>query len=344
MNEVDLLLACRGSGPDHGLTRARRQGARWAIELLAEQAQLSALARHPALPVVYGVAGQQDGRILGWRVAQQASVMFDEPSGGAGPCHLAVAPDGQMLIAVNYDSATLAAWQLRADGGLAGAPVVRQLDGCGPDPDRQANAHPHQVVFGPEHVIVVDLGADLIRLFAPDAQLTPLAQVPTPPGSGPRHLVLLADGRVAVAAELSAEILLGRLDPHDPGWRRHPSGHLTGTADCPGEPEVRTYPSEIARHPTKPLVYLANRGRDTVATFDVAGAGPTLLVETPAGVAWTQHLLARTDELLVAGERSDQLAVLPLRDGLPSPGLTTAPGPVPCPAPCWITLDPSTSL
>ncbi len=352
MAEVELLLACRGSGPEHGLARARRGGAGWVIELLAEQAQLSALARHPLLPVVYGVAGQQEGRILGWRVAQRPTLLFDESSGGAQPCHLAVAPDGRLLVAVNYDSAVITAWPLRTDGGLAGAPVLRQLVGDGPDPDRQAQAHPHQVVFGPGYVIVVDLGADLIRLFAADAQLPPLGEVPTPPGSGPRHLVVLADGRVAVAAELSAEILLGRLDPQDPDWARHPSGHPSGHP-CghptehpghPGERDVRTYPSEIVRHPSLPLVYLANRGRDTIATFAIGEAGPTLLAEIPAGVAWTQHLLVCADELLVAGERSDQLAVFALRDGLPSTGPNAVPGPVPCPAPCWITLDPTTSL
>lgn len=69
------------------------------------------------------------------------------------------------------------------------------LDGPGPDPSRQDASHPHQAVLDPtgSFILVPDLGADLVRVFAVGdgvsvEMLEPLA---VEPGSGPRHLVFV---------------------------------------------------------------------------------------------------------------------------------------------------------
>ena len=66
------------------------------------------------------------------------------------------------------------------------------MPGPGAVPDRQASPHPHEAVLDPtgQYIIVPDLGADLIRVFAinPKTQaLTEKASFKTPAGSGPRH-------------------------------------------------------------------------------------------------------------------------------------------------------------
>ena len=66
------------------------------------------------------------------------------------------------------------------------------LSGPGAVPDRQDSPHPHQAVLDPtgQYIIVPDLGADLLRVFAinPKTQaLTEKAPFKAPAGSGPRH-------------------------------------------------------------------------------------------------------------------------------------------------------------
>jgi 6-phosphogluconolactonase (cycloisomerase 2 family) len=65
-------------------------------------------------------------------------------------------------------------------------------------------------------------------------------------------------------------------------------------------------------------VYLANRGYDTIACFNISGGAPVLAAEVDAGVAWPQHMLVDDDRLLVAGWDSSSVASLPLREGIPS--------------------------
>jgi 6-phosphogluconolactonase (cycloisomerase 2 family) len=70
------------------------------------------------------------------------------------------------------------------------------MDGRGPNRNRQEAPHPHQAVVDPtgQYVVVPDLGADLVRIFAIDPvtlgwkATDPLVAAP---GSGPRHIAFL---------------------------------------------------------------------------------------------------------------------------------------------------------
>ena len=70
---------------------------------------------------------------------------------------------------------------------------VFHMDGPGPNPSRQDAPHPHGVYVDPtgRYVLVPDLGADLIRIFAINQQTGHLETVSpfvTEPGLGPRHI------------------------------------------------------------------------------------------------------------------------------------------------------------
>ena len=51
-----LLVASRGGFELHGLTRWVLENGKWRGKTLARVNQLSSLARHPSLPVVYGTS------------------------------------------------------------------------------------------------------------------------------------------------------------------------------------------------------------------------------------------------------------------------------------------------
>src|ERR1035437_2590909 len=311
-----------GSDPHDPLHRFMNHGGRWDGTHLATVDQLSALVWHPSLPVVYGVSGVgDDGSVHAWDVSgNNALTLAEMPSGGAEPCHLAVDPDARMLVVTNYTTSTLAVWPLAEDGSLIGDGELIELRGASIDPDRQNAAHPHQVVFNGNVLYVVDLGADVLRTFAVAEHgngaeaLTPVREAPVPAGTGPRHLVVLPGGDVALSGELASTVLTGRPDDPATGWLVSPSTERTGPARTRN---LRNYPGDIQCSTDGRFVYLANRGYDTIAPFAIGAGTPRLIAELDSGVKRPQHLLVAGDDLLVAGRDSSLVVAMPLVDGVP---------------------------
>ena len=333
----EVYVAGNGSGPEFGLYRFQLRDRAWTGTQLAEVAALSALAQHPTSPVVYGVSGTpgEEGRLRAWRVDGAATALADVATGGSEPCHLAVDPAGRWLVVANYESGSLAVWTLAEDGTPVGDASLLQLSGSSVDPDRQTTAHPHQVVLDGDVTYVVDLGADVVRVFTVDSSrdsadvLTSLREVPVPSGTGPRHLVRLPDGRAAISGELLSSVLVGRLGASSVDWSVASS---TQRGARPGPPYERNYPSDITCSPDQRLVYLANRGHDSVSTFDVASGQPVLVGEVDAGGRWPQHLVVSGEDLLVAARDSSVVSALSLDDGVP----TTSRVLFECPGATWL--------
>jgi len=322
--EAALLVAARGNGSEHGLMRFVEHGGTWRGALLAKVDQLSSLARHPSLPVVYGTSRiGGDGEIHAWRVVgNTAETLGGKPSRGSDPCHLVVDPSGRLLIFTNYSTSTIGVQALDAAGGFAGQVELLPLSGSGPETERQEAAHPHQAFFVNGTLFVIDLGADLVREYSIDpgacgaAALVAGRTTAVPAGSGPRHAVMLPDGRLAISGELGSNLLLGR--PGDPpeAWASVRSTLKTGPAKTR---HLRNYPGDIQRSEDGRFVYFANRGHDTISTFDVSGDAPVLVSEHDSAVAWPQHLLVLGGHVLVAGWDSSEVKALPLSAGKPEP-------------------------
>lgn len=320
-----LLVASRGQG----LWQWRREAADWEGALVASAEGLSALAVHPRLPVVYATAGAGAGRLLAWNLPR-GEMLVNADTGGHEPGHLAIDPEGRVLIVANYASGNLALWRLDAGGGLAGGPRLVQLEGSGPDPDRQESAHPHQVLLREDGVaVVIDLGADLLREFRLDTGagvLEPLRERALPAGSGPRHGVFLPGGRMAISAELGNAFLHGAGDD----WGRVPATMLAREGHARF---ARNYPGDIALGAAG-FVHMANRSLGTVATLDTGGKEPRFAGEVETGLDWPQHLLVHRDHLLVAGEDSGRVVAHELRGALPgAPEVLFD-----CEGACWLSL------
>lgn len=335
-----LFVASRGVFELHGLTRWVQKDGAWEGKTLARAEQLSALCWHPALPVIYGTSrAGMDGEIHAWRIeGDTAETIGEKKSGGAEPCHLVVDPAGRMLIFTNYTTSTLGIQSLAADGSFDGEIEKIKLSGGGPEIERQDDAHPHQAFFVGETLFVIDLGDDSVREFAIDpakrgaAALTQTRLTKLPAGCGPRHAVVLPDGRLAISGELGSNLLVGHPGAPEGAWQDVPSTTRPGPARTRHR---RNYPGDIQRSVDGRFVYFANRGNDTIATFDVSGAKPVLVSELDSTVFWPQHLLVHGDHLLVAGWDSSRVVAMKLENGVPGAAETI----FECAGPGWLLMQ-----
>ncbi|MCM6777818.1 lactonase family protein [Nocardia sp. CDC159] len=238
---------------------------------------------------------------------------------GNGPTHLCVAPDGRAVLTANYGSGSVSVVALSGDGRLGGVTDVVRHSGTGPDPERQEGPHAHQVLFDPSGrwFLAVDLGADAIYVYRlAEGKLNQRARVAMTPGSGPRHLRFHPDGqRVYVANELGSTVTVCR-------WRAD-TGELVAGQSIPADMRgggPRNYPSAPVVSRDGRFLYLANRGRDAIATFAILGDMLIPLASTPCGGVFPRDLTLDPSgrRLYAANQKSNAVT--------------------------WLTIDPITGL
>ena len=184
--------------------------------------------------LLYAVRESPEGALTTLRLTGGgAEILAEVPSGGAHPCHRVFDKALHSLVVANYTSGTLSV----IEGGSNGHPhrtgpvQVIEFEGSGPVPVRQTSAHPHFVLPTPDgrHILVVDLGGDVIRRFGRDLSERRLVDdgvaVYLPRGSGPRHAAFSRDGRrLYVSGEFDAQL-------HTVEWdTASASGHVVASA------------------------------------------------------------------------------------------------------------------
>jgi 6-phosphogluconolactonase len=293
-------------------------------ELVVQAASPSFLALDPSGRTLLAVTEREPGRLTSFRVSDAGTLSpaSAAASGGSGPCHV-VATDTVAWVA-NYTDGVAAAVPLADDGGLR-APRTFSHAGSGPVEDRQEGPHAHFTHVWGDRVLVSDLGTDELRTYPLDgggASDGTVAAV-LPPGTGPRHLVELADGTILVAGELDCR--LHALVPAGPGRLEH-----VGSVAITG----RTMPDGAAGYPSHisvagDLVHVGVRGPDVLSVLRVREAqaggadGPGvvghLVVEHVSDVdlgagAWPRHhaVLADGGVVVVAAQNTDELIAVRL--------------------------------
>lgn len=279
----------------------------------APHAELAALGltspsyviRHPDNPWLYAVSESSPGQV--------SAISYDDDglhlintvnSGGDGGCHLCFDHSGDFVVVAHYTSGSIASFAIESNGALSERRGLLEFSGSGPDTDRQAEAHAHQVTSVGQAIMVSDLGSDAIHLVRIDdeGELTPAGDsIKLPDGSGPRHLVI--SGRhLVVACELSATLWVTALDA---------GVEAEGTSvPCSARQiDERIYPSGIAVYGDQ--IVVANRGADTVAIFTLDAFGtPHPLTEIDCGGRWPRDLAVDGEQLWVANQQSDTVTVI----------------------------------
>jgi 6-phosphogluconolactonase (cycloisomerase 2 family) len=232
-------------------------------------------------------------RIEGARLMPEARV----PAGGSLPCHLAVV-GGAAVVACYGDGA------VAVHAPVGASPRVLAGSGHGPREEQQG-PHAHHVLVRGDRVLTLDLGADAVHVH--DLGMTRLATVELPPGTGPRDLLALPDGRLVLLGELSGEvILLG--DSLEILHRERLLGfadgdHAAGLALVHGR-------------------YIATgiRGGNLIATLAVTDAGVRAIASVPSGGDWPRHLVADGTFVHVANQASGTVTTFAIdAGGVPEP-------------------------
>jgi 6-phosphogluconolactonase len=295
MEKLWVYVGTSTGGKSKGIYRFRfdtSTGRAGEVELAAETANPTFLAIHPSQRFVYAVnaiadfQGQTTGAISAFVIdAASGGLRFlnQQPSGGAGPCHVVVDAAGRNVLTANYGGGSVAALPLREDGHLQPPSSVHQHQGTGADPKRQDGPHAHSINLDAANrfAFAADLGLDRVLVYRFDpAKGTLTANQPgfaaVAPGAGPRHFAFHPGGRFAyVINELNSTVTAFRYDAG--------AGALHEIQAVTTLPEGFTgtnYPAEVQVHRSGRFLYGSNRGHDSIAIFRIDGESGRL---TPSG-------------------------------------------------------------
>ena len=147
-----------------------------APEIAAESNSPSFLAVHPT-GFLYAVNEAGDGKERGVSAfavdshSGKLTALGERPSGGSGPCHLAVDRTGRCVIAANYGGGSVESLPIGEDGKLGEPVSFIQHKGSGVDPERPKGLHAHCVAIdaGNRFAFVCDLGLDRVLIYKLDA-------------------------------------------------------------------------------------------------------------------------------------------------------------------------------
>jgi 6-phosphogluconolactonase len=288
------------------------------VKLAAKVHDPSYLAISPDARFLYAAVETRTGAIGAFAIKPDSTLrpLNQQPSGGAGACHVSVDGSGRVAFIANYTAGNIAAFPTNPDGSLADRSAFVQYTGTGPDPKRQEAPHAHGIYPDPANRFVYspDLGTDNVWIFRLDPAsgvLSPAspASAKVPPSSGPRHLAFHPRrNTVYVVNEMGLSVTTFIRDPE--------SGALESVQTIPalepGTPAAGATTAEIACHPSGKRVYVSTRGTHTITVFDVAQDGSLTRaqvapahVKTPRGFA----IDPSGRWLVAAGQDDNRLAV-----------------------------------
>ena len=261
-------------------------------ELAVATASPSFLALHPTGRFLYAagetsiLSGKRAGAVAAFSLNAQTgrlTLLNRQPSGGEGPCHVAVDQSGKCLLVANYGNGSIAALPIQADGALGEPGAIIQHHGSSVNPARQAGPHAHFIIPDPANrfALTCDLGLDQVLVYRLDPAKSALVPndppfAPVKPGSGPRHLAFHPSGRfVFLISEMGSTLTAFNYDAKHGALKE-----LQTVSTLPEAFAGKSFCAEVQVHPSGKFVYGSNRGDDSLAVFSFdASKGKLAYVE-----------------------------------------------------------------
>jgi 6-phosphogluconolactonase len=283
-NKFWVFIGTYTDGKSKGIYRSELNlvtGKLSAPVLAAELRSPSFLAIHPNRQFLYAVneAGDASGKPSGVVSALaldpktgELKFLNQEPSGGAGPCHIVVDAQGKNALVANYNGGSAAVLPIGGDGKLGKLTALVQHKGSSVNKGRQEAAHAHSINLDRANrfAFVADLGLDKVLIYGFDPDKGTLepndpSDVALKPGAGPRHFAFDPSGRYAyVINELDSTITACTYAPK--------TGALTPIqtiSTLPDDYKGETTCAEVVVHPSGSFLYGSNRGHDSIACYTI---------------------------------------------------------------------------
>nr|GAT46726.1 predicted protein [Mycena chlorophos] len=247
--------------------------------------------------IIFAGLEQTEGSVVSVKYdAFDGAVVGKVTTGGQDPCSL-LATEDELFVA-NYSSGSLSIFEISASQPyLRSGPAITQLEGKGPNADRQEGPHAHHVVLTDDgELLVADLGSDRVARFVKkNKEWVIEGFVNYAPGGGPRH-VAIHDGYLYTLLELTSTLSKHRFPalPAEPTFLvEKPTMSNPPTPPHDMLAAELLIPKPNASFPTA-YAYISNRNDphpegDTIAIFAVEGEGLELIAEVRTGL---NHLRA----------------------------------------------------
>jgi len=154
---VTVYVGTYTDGTSRGIYRLAFDPATGALTepvLAVETKNPSFLALHPNGRLLYAVSEissferAKTGAVSAFAIDPKTgnlTLLNQQASEGAGPCHLVVDKAGRNVLVANYGGGTVAVLPIDSDGRLRKASSVRAHEGSGPNRGRQERPHAHGI-------------------------------------------------------------------------------------------------------------------------------------------------------------------------------------------------------
>lgn len=265
-----------------------------------------------------------DGKLYAFRISSQGQKLEKIgvwSTGGKWPCYVSTDKDDRFVFVSNYMSGSVQSYRIQEDGSLVPDKSHQYTGHSNVLPQRQEGPHAH--CFQPDReskfVYSADLGNDRIYNFTlnpnkPGALVQPHSEqpfVPTPPGSGPRHLTFHPNNKfLYVSCELDNTVIF---------YEKSENGTITEKQILPTLPPNgaggdSSGVADIHCTDDGKYLYVSNRdtadqGRDTLAVYRInQNSGQIAIIDHES----TRGMIPRNfaidgNFLYVANQNSDDI-------------------------------------
>ena len=259
--------------------------------------------------------GNQGG-ITSYAVGADGAVTFINHQSGSdsGFTSLALHPSGNFIAGAAYSGGSTSVFPIAGDGSVS---AEASLADFGDD------AQSHCVAYDPTgtRLLVATKGTNAVQQLVQNEAgvLTPNVPPNVPTPTGPRHLTVHPNGKLAFVVAESGSALSS--------YQLSADGRLTQTASIPSVPadyDGNNTGAHVELSADGHFLYASNRGHDSIGVFSVnqeTGALTLVEFEPSRGVAPHDFDIDPLGEVLVAGHRrSGSLTVFKIAaDGSLSP-------------------------
>lgn len=289
------------------------------------------LIPHSNGEMVYAIVEtiQSNGDVVQLSIGENGSLNNESTftASGKSTCYIALSPQKDSAIVINYWDAIIDVVDVDKDGKLGSVlQSFKQLYRKEGEwrqveyredhwENRQVGPHAHCAHFWKDWVFIPDLGENAVFQYRYDPVKKSLeadTHIKFEAGSGPRHMVMHPDMDIAyVSNELFNTVCVAKLDSTEPEKTKERLIPIQYESTLENRDQV-SYVSEIKLSSDAKFLYVSNRGDNSLAIFKVLDDGQLERIDVvPTGGKFPRHfaLTPCGGAVLVANQDSSNITL-----------------------------------